>query len=74
MAAQFPKGTVVHQIASVMSGTVQSFSVDQETGDIQYFVEYEGLDGTVHSRYFKDDELALTETVHSVGSPVVLTQ
>ena len=71
MAAKFVKGTVVHQVVSVLSGKVQSFSVDQQTGDVQYFVEWEGIDGTVHSRYFVEADLAANETVNVVGAPVV---
>jgi hypothetical protein len=71
MAAKFTKGTVVHQIVSVVSGTVQSFSVDQESGDVQYFVEWQDADGVVHSRYFTEAELAASATTDKVGSPVV---
>ena len=70
MAAKFTKGTVVHQIVSVVSGTVQSFSVDQESGDVQYFVEWQDADGVVHSRYFTESELAATATTDTIGSPV----
>jgi len=71
MAAKFTKGTVVYQIVSVVSGTVQSFSVDQETGDVQYFVEWQDADGVVHSRYFTETELAVSATTDMIGSPVV---
>ena len=71
MAAKFTKGTVVHQIVSVVSGTVQSFSVDQESGDVQYLVEWQDADGVVHSRYFTEAELAASATTDMIGSPVV---
>ena len=70
MAAKFTKGTVVHQVVTVVSGTVQSFSVDQETGDVQYFVEWQDPDGVVHSRYFTEAELAASATTDMVGAPV----
>jgi len=71
MAAKFTKGTVVHQVVTVVSGTVQSFSVDQETGDVQYFVEWQDPDGVVHSRYFTEAELAASAKTDLIGSPVV---
>ena len=71
MAAKFTKGTVVHQVVTVVSGTVQSYSVDQETGDVQYFVEWQDAAGVVHSRYFTESELAASATTDTVGSPVV---
>ena len=70
MAAKFIKGTVVHQVVTVVSGTVQSYSVDQETGDVQYFVEWQDANGAVHSRYFTESELAASATTDTVGSPV----
>ena len=70
MAAKFTKGTVVHQVVTVLSGTVRSFSVDQETGDVQYMVDWQDADGTVHSRYFVESELAAEAQTDTVGSPV----
>lgn len=71
MAAKFTKGTIVHQVVTVLSGTVQSFSVDQESGDVQYMVEWQDAAGVIHSRYFTEAELAANPTTDTVGSPVV---
>lgn len=71
MASKFPKGTIVHQVVTVLSGTVQSFSVDQESGDVQYMVEWKDANGDVHSRYFIESELAADSTVETVGEPFV---
>lgn len=51
------KGTSVRQIVTPIEGVVESFSVDQETGDVQYLVAYTGEDGQPRARYFKLDEL-----------------
>ena len=70
MASKFPKGTIVHQVVQVLSGKVLSFSVDQESGDVQYCVEWVDPEGSIHSRYFRESELAADNTVETVGSPV----
>ncbi len=69
MPAKFPKDTVVHQVVQVLSGHVKSFSVDQETGDVQYLVEWQSADGLIHSRYFTEADLAADATVETVGTP-----
>lgn len=53
------KGTQVRQvIAHPIEGVIDSFSVDQETGEVQYLVTWNDADGVTHSRYFQDGEVA----------------
>ena len=51
------KGDIVRQKVEVVTGKVASFSVDQESGDLQFLVEWEDTDGNIHSKYFKADEV-----------------
>lgn len=54
----FKKGDNVAQIvAAPITGQVQGFSVDQETGAVQILVGWTDSDGNVHTRYFNDDEI-----------------
>ncbi len=39
--SQVKKGDVVRQIVTPIEGVVQSFQVDQETGELQYLVAWE---------------------------------
>lgn len=55
--ANLPKGTQVQQIVTPISGTVEGYQVDQETGDVQYLVTWTDADGDECSRYFKADEI-----------------
>jgi len=58
MASAFKKGDPVRQITPApVVGTVAAFSVDQETGDVQYLVEWMDADGATQSRYFNDEQL-----------------
>lgn len=54
------KGTTVKQIVTPIVGTVAAFSVDQETGEVQYLVDYQAGD-EVKQRYFKDSEIEVVE-------------
>jgi hypothetical protein len=56
MAANFKPGTQVKLNVAPPQGEVKQLSVSQE-GDIQYLVEYTDASGTVHQRWFKEDEL-----------------
>lgn len=53
----FRKGTPVRQIVPVIEGTIESFQVDQETGELQYLVAWTTPDGDVQSKYFRDGEI-----------------
>jgi len=58
MASAFKKGDAVRQITPApVTGNVAAFSVDQETGDVQYLVEWLDADGATQSRYFNDEQL-----------------
>ena len=56
-----PKGTKVRQIVPIIEGTVESYSVDQESGNILMLVVWEDADGNEQSKYFKEGEVAVVE-------------
>ena len=56
-----PKGTKVRQIVPVIEGTVEAYSVDQESGNILMLVVWEDADGNEQSKYFKEGEVAVVE-------------
>lgn len=56
--AKFKKGDQVAQVITPVRGEVIGFQVDQETGDLQVAVTWPD-DGGMHTRYFKEDEIAL---------------
>ena len=56
-----PKGTKVRQIVPVIEGTVESYSVEQESGNILMLVVWEDADGNEQSKYFKEGEVAVVE-------------
>ena len=56
-----PKGTKVRQIVPVIEGTVESYSVDQESGNILMLVVWKDADGNEQSKYFKEGEVAVVE-------------
>lgn len=53
----FRKGDTVKQVVPVITGEVVSFSVDQESGQVQYLVQWQNADGEVVQRYFTDSEI-----------------
>ncbi len=55
--ANFKKGDAVVQIVAPISGTVDGFQVDQESGELQVLVSYTDASGETHQRYFKADDL-----------------
>jgi hypothetical protein len=57
----FAKGASVVQVVNPIKGTVGGFSVDQETGEVQVRVDWTDAEGTLHSRFFKQDEIAAQE-------------
>jgi hypothetical protein len=63
--AIFKKGDTVAQIVPVITGQVTKFDVDQETGDVQYLVEWLDGDGNPQSRYFKESEIELKQSADS---------
>ena len=52
-----PKGTQVRQVVTPIEGTVEGFQVDQETGELQYLVQWATEEGDVQGKYFKDGEI-----------------
>ena len=46
------KGDTVRQIVTPIQGVVESYQVDQETGETQCLVSWTDADGTGHSTYF----------------------
>jgi hypothetical protein len=52
------RGDQVKQILpAAVEGVVAGFALDQETGKVIALVESTDPDGTVHSRYFSQDDL-----------------
>lgn len=52
------KGTAVRQIMPApFEGTVAEFSVDQDTGELQYRVQCACEEGHEHSKWFKEDQI-----------------
>jgi|GEM_PF-6627334 len=55
----FTKGQEVVQILPTpFAGTVAGFALDQDTGDVFVLVEYTDANGELHSRYFRQSEVA----------------
>lgn len=55
--ANFKKGDAVIQLVQPITGVVEGFQVDQESGELQIKVAYADADGEMHSRYFKASEI-----------------
>jgi len=54
----FKKGDPVTEVLPPpVTGTIDGFIADNETGDIQILVVWNDEDGTQHSRYFLANEL-----------------
>ena len=57
--SKLSKGDSVAQIVAPISGVVQGFQVDQESGDLLVLVGWTDENGD-HSRYFKESEINKT--------------
>lgn len=66
--AQFKKGAPVRQIVKPITGNVEGFQVDQETGDLQVLVGWKDADGHGQSKYFKADELEADPDAQSLSA------
>ena len=55
--AKFQKGDVVRVNAVVPQGPVQSFRMDEETGEVYCLIEWTDADGNAQQRWFKEDDL-----------------
>lgn len=55
--AMFKKGDTVRQVVPVIQGTVDSYQVDQETGELQLLVVWNDENGEPQGKYFKAEEL-----------------
>lgn len=55
--ARFKKGDTVRQVVPVIEGVIESFQVDQETGELQLLVSWQGTEGDTQSKYFLASEL-----------------
>lgn len=54
----YPKGTQVRQVVPApIEGTVDRFSVDQESGEVQYCVKWTDTAGIEQERFFKGSEI-----------------
>ena len=53
----FKKGDAVRQVVPVIQGTVESYQVDQETGELQLLVVWNDENGEPQGKYFKAEEL-----------------
>lgn len=54
--SKFVKGQKVEQLVAPITGTVEGFQVDQETGTLQVLVGWTDADGD-HARYFSENDL-----------------
>lgn len=57
--AIFANGAAVTQVVKPISGTVQGFQVDQQSGELQVLVAWTD-DAGDHSRYFNESDLVAT--------------
>lgn len=58
--AKFKKGDKVRQIMPPpVTGTIDFFNVDQETGELQIRITRKDAEGNKHRTYFKENELEL---------------
>lgn len=55
--ANAKKGDTVRQIITPIEGVVESFQVDQETGELQYLVKWTTADGEEQTKYFTASEV-----------------
>ena len=55
--ANAKKGETVRQIITPIEGVVESFQVDQETGELQYLVKWTTADGEEQTKYFTAAEV-----------------
>lgn len=52
------KGTTVQQILPApITGTVERYDIDQETGEIQYLVRWTDENGDENEKFFKEGEI-----------------
>lgn len=56
MALSFKKGDTVRQVIPTITGVVVDVAVID--ADVQFLVEYTGVDGMSHQRYFKETEIS----------------
>ena len=57
--SNFTKGQAVTQVLpEPIAGEVAGFALDQDTGDVIVLVEYTDANGELHSRYFRQEEIA----------------
>jgi len=61
------KGDTVQQIVPTIKGTVTAFQIDQESGERLLLVEYQGADGVIGSRYFKETEVELVASAEDIA-------
>jgi type II secretory pathway component PulL len=55
----FTQGQEVSQVITApITGTVEKFSFDENTGEIVVLVSYKDADGNDQQRYFKETEIA----------------
>jgi len=55
-----PKGTVVHQIIPVISGTVVATKFNDDVNAFEYCVEFLNADGEVSQRWFNENEVEVS--------------
>jgi cell envelope opacity-associated protein A len=57
--SNFTNGQEVTQVLpEAIKGVVSGFALDQENGEVIVLVNSTDVDGTVHSRYFRQEEIA----------------
>ena len=55
--ANAKKGDTVRQIVTPIEGVVDSFQVDQESGELQCLVKWVNADGEEQTKYFAASEV-----------------
>lgn len=57
MSAAFKKGDLVRLKTVAPQGPVQRFKMDEETGEVQYLLQWPDASGELQERWFREDEL-----------------
>lgn len=56
---KFTQGQEVSQVITApITGTVEKFAFDENTGEIVFLVAYKDADGEDQARYFKETEIS----------------
>lgn len=62
MATLFKKDQIVRVKAVVPTGPVVKFHMDEDTGEVQYLLQWVDALGDLQERWFREDELEVAPT------------